>query len=332
MFEAAALSSHAQGPLRPLSNAEERALNTNRVGVVAGGPGGTYIRIANDLGLVLDDLSGYSLRIVAQTGRGSVRNILDLLHLERVDVAIVQDDVLDYVGRLPAFASAGIRTKIAYVTKLYEEEIHILARSGVRKFEDLAGKRVATDVADSGTDMTARNLFATFDLSVQPVNMPLSEAVQALIDGRIDAFVFVGGKPLDPLSRFQEAAVRTAGIGFVALPHSHPLRGGYGRATFGAADYPALASGQAQIETWSVSAVLAVFNWFQPQILETNPRRRIATIFIDSFMSNFPKFCTGFTSKWREVDLSIKQPNWVRAAPATRWLSANPTAQVRCSR
>jgi TRAP transporter TAXI family solute receptor len=327
-----ALPGHAQVSVRPLSSSEERALNANRVGVVAGGPGGTYIRIANDLGLVLDDTTGYSLRVVAQTGRGSVRNILDLLHLERVDVAIVQDDVLDYVARLPSFANSGIRTKIAYVTKLYEEEIHILARGGIRKFEDLASKRVSIDVADSGTEMTARNLFATFDLSVKEVNMPLSEAVQALTDGRIDAFIFVGGKPLDTLARFQEAAVRAAGIGFVTLAHDNPLRAGYSRATLAAADYPALMSAGTQVETWSVSAVLAVFNWFQPHIVETHPRRRITSIFINSFMSNFQKFCTGFTSKWREVDLSLTQPNWIRAAPAARWLGANPKAQLRCVR
>jgi TRAP transporter TAXI family solute receptor len=332
-LQAAVPASHAQEFLRPLSIGEERALNANRVGVVAGGPGGTYIRIANDLGLVLDDPSGYSLRVLAQTARGSVRNILDLLHLERVDIAIVQDDVLDYVGRLPAFANAGIRTKIAYITKLYDEEIHVLARNGIEKFEDLAGKRVAIDVVDSGTEMTARNLFATFDLSVQQINMPLSDAVKALIDGRIDAFIFVGGKPLDPLKNLPEATIRSAGIGFVPLPHNHPLRGGYGKATFGAADadYASLTSSKPRIETWSVSAVLAVYNWFQPQIPESNPRRRITTIFIDRFMSNFPKFCTGFTPKWREVDLSVAQPNWIRAAPASHWLSANPRAQVRCS-
>jgi TRAP transporter TAXI family solute receptor len=330
-FLGAGLSaSWAQVSLRPLTTTEERALNSNRVGVVAGGPGGTYIRIANDLGLVLDDASGYSLRVVAQTGRGSVRNILDLLHLERVDFAIVQDDVLDYVGRLQAFEKTGIRTKIAYVTKLYDEEIHVLASGGVAKFEDLAGKRVAIDLVDSGTEMTARNLFATFDLSFTQISMPLQEAVQSLGAGRIDAFIFVGGKPLDALARLDSNTVRAKGIGFVALPHNHPLRGGYGRALLGAADYPALIQANGRVETWSVSAVLAVYNWFQPHIVETNPRRRITSIFIDRFMSNFEKFCAGFTPKWRDVDLSVAQPNWIRAAPAARWLSSNPRAGVRC--
>jgi hypothetical protein len=84
---------------RALTPAEKLKLNANRVGVVGGGPGGRYVRIAHDLGLVLDDNIGYSMRVVAHTGRGSVRNILDLLYLEHVDIAIVQSDVLDSVAR-----------------------------------------------------------------------------------------------------------------------------------------------------------------------------------------------------------------------------------------
>ena len=317
---------------RPLSKAEEQALNANRVGVVAGGPGGTYIRIAHDLGLVLDDNVGYSMRVIAQTGRGSVRNIVDLLQLERVDIAIVQDDVLDYMGRLPAFAAYGIGTKVAYITKLYPEEIHVLARGGIQRFQDLAGKRVSIDLTDSGTEMTARNLFATFDIVVKETNMPLSEAIQSLGDGRIEALIFVGGKPLDALvGRLQDSVIRSAAIGFIPMPHDHPLRGGYGRAAFSSADYPALVPGGGQIETWSVSAVMAVYDWFQSHILPTHPRRRIATFFVDRFMSNFGRFCTGFTAKWREVDLSVRVPNWSRVAPAAQWLDSHRAAQVRCA-
>jgi TRAP transporter TAXI family solute receptor len=319
------------GP-RPLSSAEERLLNSSRVGVVGGGPGGTYIRIAHDLGLVLDDDAGHTMRVIAHTGRGSVRNTLDLLHLERVDVAIVQDDVLDYIGRLPAFSNLGIRSKIGYVTTLYAEEIHVLARDGIRSIFDLRGKRVSLDVAESGTEMTARNLFAAFDLPVQEVNMPLSEAIQALAAGRIDGFVFVGGKPLDAiLGRLQGAAIQSNRIGFVTLPHDHPLRGGYGKALLTATDYPGLIPAGRDVETWSVAAVMAVYNWFQKHIPETHPRRRIVSTFIERFMGNMQRFCTGFTLKWREVDLSRPLPNWTRVAPAAAWLAATQATALRCA-
>ncbi len=63
-------------------------------GVIAGGLDGTYIRIAADLAVVLDDPR---LRVLPIIGKGSVQNIDDLLHLRGVDIAIVQSDVLAFI-------------------------------------------------------------------------------------------------------------------------------------------------------------------------------------------------------------------------------------------
>src|SRR5919109_1244865 len=105
--------------------AQRDLVNGGTVGLISGGVTGTYVRIAADLANALDD--GYELRVLPIIGKGSVRNIEDLVLLRGIDVAIVQSDVLDFYKR--AGLAPIIEQKISYITKLYNEEVHVLARS-----------------------------------------------------------------------------------------------------------------------------------------------------------------------------------------------------------
>ena len=61
------------------------------------------------------------------------------------------------MARRPGYP--GIKTKIGYVTKLYEEEIHVLARPDIKTLADLGRKPVAFGALGSGHRITAENLF-----------------------------------------------------------------------------------------------------------------------------------------------------------------------------
>src|SRR5947209_20134284 len=71
--------------------------NAGTIGVVSGGVDGTYVRIAADLASVLDD--GDNLRVLPIIGKGSVRNLLDIIFVRGIDIGIVQSDVLAYAKR-----------------------------------------------------------------------------------------------------------------------------------------------------------------------------------------------------------------------------------------
>src|SRR3954451_17599867 len=73
------------------------AATAGTVGIVSGGVDGTYVRIAADLAAVLDD--GDRLRVLPIIGKGSVRNLLDVIFVRGVDIGIVQSDVLAYAKR-----------------------------------------------------------------------------------------------------------------------------------------------------------------------------------------------------------------------------------------
>ena len=111
--------------------------NQAKVTIISGGVNGTYIRIASDLAAVLD--KGDQLRILPIVGKGSVQNIADLFYFRGIDVGFVQSDVLGYVRKQNLHPN--IEQRIRYVTKLYNEEVYILASKDVGQLSDLARKK-----------------------------------------------------------------------------------------------------------------------------------------------------------------------------------------------
>ena len=178
---------------------QRELVNAATVGIISGGIAGTYVRIASDLADAFDQ--GYELRVVPVIGKGSVRNIEDLLLLRGIDIAIVQSDVLDFYKRTNLYP--GIEDKVAYITKLYNEEVHLLARAEFASVDDLRGRRVNFGTEGSGTFMTAGIIFDELAVEVEATTFPEPEALAKLRAGDIDALVFVGGQPLALLAQIE---------------------------------------------------------------------------------------------------------------------------------
>ncbi len=135
---------------------------TSVLGIISGGLSGTYIRIAVDIASVFDS-TGQPLRILPIVGVGSLQNISDILNIRDVDIGIVQSDVLAFLRRN---ASPGLEQNIGYLAKLYDEEVHILAKGDIASVTDLSGKTVNVDAKGSGTALTASVIFEA--LGVKP--------------------------------------------------------------------------------------------------------------------------------------------------------------------
>ncbi|HZH45155.1 MAG TPA: TRAP transporter substrate-binding protein, partial [Roseococcus sp.] len=142
-----------------LSGLTARA-NAGTVGVVSGGVDGTYVRIAADLAAVLD---GPELRVLPIIGKGSLQNIEDIILLRGIDVGIVQSDTLAVARRRRRLP--GIENMIQYIAKLYDEEVHVLARDDIGSMRDLAGQPVNIDLAPSGTAMTSSLIFEGLNIA-----------------------------------------------------------------------------------------------------------------------------------------------------------------------
>ncbi len=302
-----------------------RAANNHTVSVISGGIGGTYIRIAADLQAELDEVD--DLRILPIVGKGSVKNIEDLLYLRGVDVAIVQSDVLTYLRNKKVYGD--IQQRVNYITKLYNEELHLVARRNITDISQLRGKKVNYGGKGSGTYMTSETVFKALGIKVTPSSHGYEDALEKVRTGEIDAMVYVAGKPASIFTSVK----KDDGLHIVPVPYTAKLQQSYLPAKLSSKDYGTLVDANNPVDTIAVGAVMAVFNW-KPK---TGRYYRVKR-FIESFFSQFDEFQKAPRhQKWREVNLAAELPGWRRYSVAENWLIANqakvattePTQQQR---
>jgi len=136
----------------------------------------------------------------AVSSRGSVDNVNAIVSGLR-NSGFAQSDVAywAYTGT-GTMAGHPPATDLRAVAALFPEHIHlvVLADSGINSVEDLAGKRVSLDEPGSGTFVDANLILEANGLSEGSYT---AEALKpdasgdALRNGQIDAFFFVGGYP-----------------------------------------------------------------------------------------------------------------------------------------
>src|ERR1700738_114939 len=292
------------------SAATKQALNQNTVTLITGTIGGTYVQFGADLASVLDD--GNKLRVLPIVGRGSVQSVADILFLQGVDIGIVRADTLDYLER-KGFAK-DIKKQFTYVTKLYNEEVHVIASKSIHNLRDLEGKTVSVDLPNGGTFVTALTMFERLGLKPNVVYIEQRIALEKMKAGEIDAVIVAGGKPYKSVSTFKDDRFH-----LVTVDYAKPLQSDYLPATLSAKDYPNLIAEGEKVDTIAVPAVLAAYNWAP----NTDRYRKLA-LFVDAFFTKFPTFQNPpFHPKWKEVSLSAPLADWNRFPAAQQWLDKN---------
>ena len=307
----------AQTPSGAAQNAD---INENTVGIVTGTVSGTYIQFASDLSNVLD--SPGKLRILAVLGKGSMQNVEDILKVRGIDLGIVQSDVLTYIQKKGLFPEAV--NKLQYITKLYNEELHVLARADIQKLDDLRGKKLNFGLQGSGIAITATILFDLLKIKVEPIYDEPAVSLERLKRGEIAASIGVYGKPASIYDRLKAEDK----LKFLSVPPSLELSQVYFPSTLTAKEYPQLIAADAKVETIAVGAVMVVYGW-EP----SSWRYKKVARFVDLFFSSFDLFQKPPRhQKWQEVNLIAKVPGWVRFPAADDWLkravaASAPTAK-----
>ncbi|MGD9786096.1 MAG: TAXI family TRAP transporter solute-binding subunit [Hyphomicrobiaceae bacterium] len=287
-------------------------INTNTVGIMSGKTDSAYLAAVEDMAAVLDD--GYELRIVAMIGKGAIQNISDVISLQNTDMGVTQANVLSYLKKRQQLGP-NIEGRLRYVAKLFNEEVHVVARTNVNDLRDLAGQTVNVGEPGSGTQLTAQLVFEALNIQVKPVNMVQSDALAALQRGEIAATVLVAGKPTPIFDIFR----LKGDLKLLSIPYEEALEADYLPTRFTHDDYPTLIPQGETIDTVAVPAVLAVFNWRKG----TDRYRRVAK-FVDAFFGKFEEFRKAPRHpKWREVNLAADVPGWQRFDAAKEWLARN---------
>jgi len=293
------------------SSPEAMVVNRGVVELETGGSAGTSVRIAEDLANIVND--GATRRVVPVLGNGSLANLVDLRLLRGIDIAIVPAAILDYAKEQNLLA--GTETSITYITKLYNEELHLLARPEIKSIADLANRKVNVDSRDSATAIMANHLFNALKLTIGMTNDAPEVALKQLRHGDIAALAFVSGKPV-PLFH---GLSRDDGLHFLAFPFNPAVAAAYVPTRLTAADYPGLIPQDQPVDTVAVGAVLVAAN------LQTAPDRdRNVANFVDAFFTGFHSLLEpGHHPKWQEVNLAAELTGWRRYPPAEQWLQRN---------
>src|SRR5262249_22626644 len=97
-------------------------VNAGTIALVAGRLDSTDAAIAGDLATVRD--KGDALRVMPVIGKGGGQNLRDVRYMRGVDLGIVPVNLLDEYRRSRQIGP--IDDTIVYVTKLFNEEMHVL--------------------------------------------------------------------------------------------------------------------------------------------------------------------------------------------------------------
>jgi TRAP transporter TAXI family solute receptor len=321
----AAAASHAPDPVEVSSSLKEifkfddsagatkARVNANTVTVMSGTIGGTYVQFGADLASVLDD--GENFRVLPIIGRGSVQSLADILYLKGVDVGIARSDTLDYLERKGY--TKNVKKQLAYITKLYNEEMHVVAPKSIRTLADLKGKTVSVDLPNGGTFVTAMTVFERLGIDAHFAFIEQRLAFEKLRKGEIDAMVAVQGRPSKFISQIKDPDLH-----LVPVNYAPALQNDYLPAQLSAKDYPALIAQGEQVDTIAVPAILAVYNW-----AAGTERYRRVQLFTEKLFEHIADFQKPpFHPKWQEVVLTSPLPGWTRFPAAQQWLDAHSPA------
>jgi TRAP-type uncharacterized transport system substrate-binding protein len=295
--------------------------NENTVGVISGSPNSddTYLQMAYDLAEVLND--GDNLRILPIAGIGGPRNIRDVRYLRGVDIGLTQTNILNSFRRSNE-RMGQYDDKIVYIAKLFNEEVHLVARLDITSIEQLRGRKVNLDAKGSGTSYSMRDLFKTFSIEVEEVSMSQVEAIEKVKGGEIAATALIAGKPVRSMLNL----TRSDRLHFVPFPYPTELIGDYLPAALAHDDYPDLIPAGDSVDTVAVGAVLICYNWQKSQA----DRYRRVQRFVEAFFPNISEFQKPPRHpKWREVNLAATLPGWTRFEVAQMWLDSQRRAAQR---
>ncbi len=286
------------------------------VNIMTGGPTGTYIQIGRDIAALAAQAGRDNVNVVESAG--SMENIEAVKNRSHTQFGIVQSDVLDFIRTFksedPVMRSILRNTR--YVYSLYKEEVQIVTttRTGIATLLDLNGRTVGVGALNSGTNLTSTFLLEVAGVRpARTVNVNAGDALQLLLAGRIDAFIYVAGAP----TKLLQDVSPNAGLKLVRVPGE--IAGDYyGITSIRAGTYPWL---KEDVETAAVRAVLMTY--------EYNPNRN--AYFREScdavseitylIKRNIEGLRLNGHPKWNEVDLDAVPSGWEQAECVKRGLS-----------
>ncbi len=307
----ARLAPQADGTLLP----DRDKLNASTVTIVTAPVGGAVSTMGSDMANVLDD--GDNLRVLPILGKGSVQNLVDILRLRSVDMGFAMSDALEFVKT--EYAVPNIEDRLHYIAKIFNLELHIVARKEINTVRDLAGKKIFAE-RNFGY-YTLRNIFDRSNITADiDYKTDIVGGLQKVIDGEADAWAGDIAKVAPLIRNIKNDDKR---LHLVAVPFDRKFVDLYFPTSLTSEEYPNLIPPGETVQTVAASILLMVYNW-----PEGSDRYNRVAKFVNALFSKIGELQQPPRHpKWRETFIDANMPRLHRFKAAADWLAPNVASQ-----
>ncbi len=284
-------------------------LNAGTITVITAPVGGAFAAMGSDMVRVLDD--GDNLRVLPVIGKGSVQNLIDIMLLKNIDMGFVVSDAIDFVKT--EYNVPNLEDRVRYVVKLFNNDLHIVARRDVKSVRDLQGKRVLSE-RNLGY-FSVRNVFRRLNITADIDSSTDDVAgLQKMLNGEADAWIVSAGKVAPIVGNIKNDS---GDFHLVPIPYEPALQDIYLPSSFTNAEYPNLVAPGDIVPTLAASTLLVVYNW-----PEESERYARVVRFVDALFGKIDQLQQpGRHPKWHEISLGAKVPGLQRFKAADEWLT-----------
>nr|MBA3504395.1 TAXI family TRAP transporter solute-binding subunit [Betaproteobacteria bacterium] len=173
-------------------------VSAQNISIATGGTGGVYYPLGGGMAAVLSKhVPG--MQATAEVTGGSVDN-LKLIGSGKPYIGLAMTDASQDAYR-GEDKFKGNKVPLRTLMILYPNRMHVVTIEGrgINKMADLKGKRVSTGSPGSATEVMAFRVIEAAgldkDSDMKRERLGVAESVNAVKDGKIDAFFWVGGLP-----------------------------------------------------------------------------------------------------------------------------------------
>ena len=261
-----------------------------QIKLISGLEGGTYNQMATDIS------KHSSQPVEVLTSNGSMDNFHQLMKDNDINIAFMQYDVL-LANKL---LDSKLKDKIRVLFPLFlDEEIHLIAKKGskIKNIKDLEGMKVGIGTPEQGTHVTALTIKDKTGIGWDDVEIGSNEAYEALLNGEIDAYFYVGGMPISSLKDLAD----TAQIQLVNIKHKS-LKDIYRAKKIKKGTYKWQTK---TVKTYAVPTLIVV----KIQGMELYYEKAVNQ-FLTDIKANIPKMQQDGHPKWQEVYYQNQVIDW----------------------
>lgn len=289
--------------------------------IMAADKGSAIWTVADDIAR-LGQNCGKPLNVVESSG--SLENFFGVRNRHNTQIGIVAGDILSY---LSSYRGSDQEVKAAVqgmriMLPLFQTEVHIIAREGVKTLEDLNGLRLGVGPEDGAANFTSQMVLDIAQVKVaERVKGTNQDMIELLLQGEIDALVRVAAAP-EPT--FSDPRIDHR---FHLIPITNELvKAAYKPTTLPGGTY---AFQEAEVSTVAVKTVLMTYEFGSEKNAYYRHACETVADFTKLIVDNLSELKRTGHPKWKDVDLTEIPDGWKIGDCARKGLE--PSYPLQCT-